>query len=190
MDKLLQINSKANVLQIVYIKEFRADTQIGYAVSSPGSPLEPGRTKPFRRVKFRHEKGSETKLRTTSFNGAGINGGSGNSNWGVMLATQIRTQSDDGKLSYSYSDRRLVLAHEVGHFLGLIHRSTTLKESDLGEVHQPFDINNVMNGTVESGVVRQVGTTQPANPHAFYGIDFDLAQAYVAHQLASDKEGN
>jgi hypothetical protein len=190
MDKLLQMNSKANVLQIVYIKEFRADTRLGEAVSFPGAALEPGRIKPFRQVKFRHDNASLSRLRTTSFNGAGINGGSGSSNWGVMLAAQVRQQSDDGKLSYNYSDRRLVLAHEVGHFLGLIHRSTTAQESDLGEVREPFDRNNVMHPGIEVGVVRQIATSQPANPHAYYGIDFDLAQAYVVHQLASDKDGN
>jgi hypothetical protein len=116
------------------------------------------------------------------FQAAGRNGGDMTGrNVGAILAGYVYNGTKFvHNLNYS-----LILAHEVGHYLQLLHRNVAANKYGDGLIYPrswPQNVPEPDKKTVATNIMDS-GTNLDADAPQ---VDFDIAQVYVAHGMPTD----
>jgi hypothetical protein len=169
-DKLLQINNMPGVLQIIYVNDISFSDEGSIAAGFAASfPAHADQTKSTKRLTYRMQGIEASTPNRIVYDPTGMNGGDGNQNWGLFLTSAEKVTDTKGALVDTNIDHRRTLAHEVGHYLGLLHRQVGIGVGLWDQMIKPDHVN-LMN--FRRGEDRRA--------------DFDLAQVFVAHQLPGE----
>jgi hypothetical protein len=178
-DRDIAVNARPDVLNIIFVdslggKGDDGSQNSGLTVSCPS--LANTYASNVLKLTYSAEVGFDPKQHNMTFDTAGRDGGNKNQNWGIIVADNQQMFGGHGQPQL----RNTVIEHEVGHFLGLMHREPAipinqppLKSDGIGQPHNL----NIMDIAFDDNF-------NLITPAPF--IDFDLPQVYVAQHMQGE----
>jgi hypothetical protein len=160
-----KINYQKSVLNLVFTQSTKENNSAAITVSYPKPKNK------FWKLTYKIEGGFPER-QERMYVGPGRDGGDkGQNNWGIVIGSaKVSEIASKNVLFYGQT-----LAHEVGHFLGFLHRDVPSTSGNSDGMNQPHN-RNVMDIHFDDG----------GNFKLMPLTDFDLIQVYAAHKLASE----